>query len=630
MEGTSRSIVYRPDIDCLRAFAVTAVIFYHYDIPPFRSGFIGVDVFFVVSGFLITNIIQTEHLSGRFSFYDFYKRRARRILPAAFAMITSVLALGSAVLLPLEAVDLAQQSLAAITFSSNTLFWFQQHYFDAAAINKALLHTWSLAVEEQYYILFPVAAIASFSLSRPLMLVSVAAVCAASLVTCVVQTRVDQAGAFYLLPARIWELGIGVLLAVGALPALRDNRLKLATCILGWLFLFISVNAFTGQTPYPGINALLPCTGAALVIWSNPSLSELVMAATKPVTKVGMWSYSLYLWHWPTASFSHAVWGPPVSSGAKMALLGCCGILSVATYYLVERPMRVADWRITWRALSAAAIGLTAASTAVVLCDGFPLRFSPEELKIASYLGYDYRSDYEAQTCFLIGDQRYEDLNPSCVATGTGRNVLLWGDSHAAHLIPGLKQELPLTTLMRTTMAGCLPYDHYGESQACRMFNQHVLELVSKLKPDIVIISANWTTRSIAAPEAKASMLASVKRIISGGSRVVVIGPSPQYANAVPRIYISFEHFGSVSANQVEPFVRETDDFMRDFVSNSDRTEYVSLFDLACGSGACPMLAGITPVAWDQGHFTKAGSVWAASLIVNSSRFLYGVNRPVP
>jgi peptidoglycan/LPS O-acetylase OafA/YrhL len=621
MEGTSKSIVYRPDIDCLRAFAVTAVIFYHYDIRPFRGGFVGVDVFFVISGFLITSIIQAEIRSGTFSLFDFYKRRARRILPAAFAMIAWVLALGSAILLPRETINLAQQALAAITFSSNILFWLQQGYFDDAAINKALLHTWSLAVEEQYYILFPAAAMAVLPLRRPLMLASLVTACVLSFATCIIQTRVDQAGAFYLLPARIWELGIGVLLAVGALPASRNDRLKLLTCIGGWLLLAVSVNAFTRQTPYPGVNALLPCAGAALVIWSNPSFSKPVIAAAKPITLLGVWSYSLYLWHWPIVSFATTVWGPPASAAAKMALLCCCAVLSIASYYLIERPARLADWRISWRALSAAATGLIALSTAIILYDGFPFRFSSEELKLASYLGYDYRSAYEARTCFLIGNQRFEDLDPACTAAEPGTKVLIWGDSHAAHLIPGLKQALPSTPPMRATMAGCLPYDAYGQTQACNAFNRHVLKLANQLKPDIVIISANWT-RSLFASEANASLTETIKNVTDTGARVVLIGPSPQYANAVPRIYIAVEHFGAASANHVEPFVRETDDFMRHQFGSLDRTEYVSLIDLMCRGSTCPLLAENVPVAWDRGHFTQDGSAWVGSLIVNSSPVL--------
>ena len=161
-----RSIAYRPDIDCLRAFAVISVIAFHYDIPPFRSGFVGVDVFFVISGFLITTIISSEIGAGVFSLAAFYRRRARRILPAAFVMLAAVLAVSSFVLLPQDNISVASQALAMLTFCSNVLFWSQQGYFDSAVITKPLLHTWSLAVEEQYYLLFPVAAVFAFSFRR--------------------------------------------------------------------------------------------------------------------------------------------------------------------------------------------------------------------------------------------------------------------------------------------------------------------------------------------------------------------------------------------------------------------------------------------------------------------------------
>src|SRR4051794_22727245 len=254
---------HRPDIDCLRAFAVISVIAFHYDISPFRSGYVGVDVFFVISGFLITRIIHAEVTAGTFSFAAFYQRRARRILPAAFAMACATLVGASVIMLPQEAVSVARQALAVLAFCSNVLFWSQQSYFDAASITKPLLHTWSLGVEEQYYLLFPVLALAAFALRRSLMLASLVGVCVASFLLCVIQTRMQPAAAFYLLPPRVWELALGALLAVEALPALRSQRLRITAAALGWIALGAAVILFSPRTPYPGTAALLPCLGAA-------------------------------------------------------------------------------------------------------------------------------------------------------------------------------------------------------------------------------------------------------------------------------------------------------------------------------------------------------------------------------
>jgi peptidoglycan/LPS O-acetylase OafA/YrhL len=259
-------------------------------VPPFRSGFIGVDVFFVISGFLITTIIWNEYRAGNFSFAAFYRRRARRILPAAFAMLCAVLVCASLLLLPQESIGVAQQALAVLGFVSNFLFWSQQNYFDGAAITKPLLHTWSLGVEEQYYLLFPMAAFAAFSLRRSWMLLSFVTLGLASLALCILQTRPEPASAFYLLPARAWQLLLGALLAVEAVPQPKQQWPRIVGCVIGWLLLGISVNAFTTQTPYPGFNALLPCVATAIVIWSNPTPGKLLLVAVRPIIIIGLWS----------------------------------------------------------------------------------------------------------------------------------------------------------------------------------------------------------------------------------------------------------------------------------------------------------------------------------------------------
>lgn len=612
---------YRPDIDCLRAFAVISVICYHYGIPPFRSGFVGVDAFFVISGFLITRNIWTDVQDESFSLADFYRRRARRILPASFAMLAVVLIVGSVVLLPQTSVGLAQQTLAVLTFSSNFLFWSQQGYFDSAAITKPLLHTWSLAVEEQYYFFFPIAAVKAFSLRRPLMLGCFAVITGLSLSLCVLQTHWDQGAAFYLLPARVWELGIGALLALQALPSLNCQRTRIVISALGWTLLAVSVNAFTSRMPYPGIAALLPCTGAALVIWSDPSPSKGMLRVSQPFIMIGLLSYSLYLWHWPVASLAHAVWGPPTSWLAKLALVCCSTALSLASYYLVERPMRRSNWRTNRRILPTAGIALAATITLVLWGAGLPWRFSPNERRVAGYLAADYTSAYETGRCFLWPHQKFGELDPSCIQPGADTNVFLWGDSHAAHLIPGLKSALQSTNVLRATMAGCLPFDAYGETESCRAFNQKVLTYVERIRPNVVMISANWA-RPLSAPESSASLVSEIRRIAGTGSKIIVIGPSPQYANALPSIYISVEHFGMTSANRLEPFVPATDKFMRSMLRGEPHVEYISLLDLMCQGGVCPLLAMNAPIAWDEGHLTEEGSVWIGSLIANSSDFL--------
>jgi peptidoglycan/LPS O-acetylase OafA/YrhL len=616
-----RSIAYRPDIDCLRAFAVIAVIAYHYDIPPFRSGFVGVDVFFVISGFLITRIIRTEIGAGAFSFAAFYQRRARRILPAAFAMLAAVLACSSLLLLPQESTSVAAQALAMLTFSSNVLFWSQQGYFDSAAITKPLLHTWSLAVEEQYYLLFPAAAAFAFSFRKPAVVTGFALVGAASLAVCIIQTALQPDAAFYLLPARAWEFALGALLALEALPDPPKPWVRIVAATVGWVLLGLSVNVFTSRTPYPGVNALLPCLGAAIVIWAQPTPGKALLVAVRPMIAVGLLSYSLYLWHWPVASFAYTIWGPPTSAAGRLALVTCCSVLSILSYVIVERPARHADWRISWRALAAAVAVALAVSTTTIWLAGFPSRFSPDELKIASYLDYDYQPVYEARSCFLVPGQSVRDLAPSCIAPGTAPNILLWGDSHAAHLGFGLTRALGSAAVMRATMAQCLPFPAFRQTQACTEFNRSMRDTVHALKPDVVVISANWSDQALTAA-ARVSLVATINSITDGGSKVVVIGPSPQYDNALPRILVAALHFGAPSSGHLRPFVADTDATLRELIKDLPQTEYVSLVALMCPGSVCQLLASGAPTAWDEGHFTAEGSQLAANLILSASTAL--------
>jgi len=618
---TLRSIAYRPDIDCLRAFAVVAVIAYHFDIPPFRSGFVGVDIFFVISGFLITQIIRTEIRAGTFSFAAFYQRRARRILPAAFAMLAAVLAASCVLLLPQETSSVAKQALAVLAFSSNVLFWSQQGYFDGAAAATPLLHTWSLAVEEQYYLLFPAAAVFAFSFRKAVVVTGFALVGAASLAVCIIQTRLQPDAAFYLPPARAWEFALGALLALEALPDLPTQRLRIVAVTVGWVLLGLSVNVFTSRMPYPGMNALLPCLGAATVIWAYPTPSKALLVAVRPMLAIGLLSYSLYLWHWPVASFAHAIWGPPTSATARLGLVAGCGAVAILSYLVVERPARHADWRVTSRALAATAAVALAVSTTTLWLAGWPSRFSPDELKVASFLDYNYRPVYEAGSCFLLPGQSVRELQPSCITPGAAPNILLWGDSHAAHLAFGLARALVPATLMRATLAQCLPYRAYGQSEACTEFDRSMPETVRALKPDVVVISAAWSDPALAGA-ARANLIATIKAITDTGSQVVVIGPSPQFDNALPRIFVAASHFGASSSGHLRPFVPAADASLRELVKDLPHTEYVSLFALMCPDAVCPLLASGAPIAWDEGHFTAEGSQSAANLIVGASATL--------
>jgi len=257
---------YRADIDGLRALAVLPVVFFHARLGPFTGGFVGVDVFFVISGFLITQLIVADVDRDRFSLRHFYERRVRRLFPALFAMLAVALLAAALLFLPADFRTFGRNVVGATLFVSNIFFWLQSNYFDGPAEIKPLLHTWSLAVEEQFYIVFPLLLVWLLKRRRESVVAVIAAVAVASFVASVVAVARDASTAFYLTPFRIWELMIGSLLALGAVPPLRTPREGEVAAGLGLALFLAAVVGFTEMTIFPGSTALLPVLGAALII----------------------------------------------------------------------------------------------------------------------------------------------------------------------------------------------------------------------------------------------------------------------------------------------------------------------------------------------------------------------------
>ncbi len=300
---------HRSDIDGLRAIAVIPVVLFHAGVRHVAGGFIGVDVFFVISGYLITTILLEDIRRDRFSIAAFYQRRARRILPALFAVLLFASLAAYKLLLPNDAYEYGRSLLATLGFISNIAFSRQMGYFDAPAEMKPLLHTWSLAVEEQFYILYPLFLFLVTRYFRKRYAVAIGSVLALSLAYSIGRSDTQAATSFYLPTTRAWELLIGGLLAIQSLPKLRH---QLSANLLGFFGLGLisySVFAFSAATPFPGYHALFPCVGAALIIYSGMAVEPLVgrVLSAKPLVFVGLISYSLYLWHWISLLFSPSI-----------------------------------------------------------------------------------------------------------------------------------------------------------------------------------------------------------------------------------------------------------------------------------------------------------------------------------
>ena len=424
---------YRPDIDGLRAVAVLGVILFHAGIP-LHGGYVGVDVFFVISGYLITQIILRETKEKRFSLKNFWLRRIRRILPAATFVTITTLCVGYFILDPTSFSSLGKSAIAQAIMIANVFFWRSSGYFSESSELQPLLHTWSLSVEEQFYVVFPVLLV--FLLRRNRWTLSVLVIASlASFAISVWGVSSHPSATFYLLPTRAWELAAGALLAILE-PRLRIQGIpKELAAASGLAAILIAIVFFSEETPFPGPAALLPVAGTVLLIAANRDAPTSIgrVLSFKPAIAIGLASYSLYLWHWPVLVFSKHILIEQSWISILVAMV-MTGFLSYISWRFVEIPFRSSSRLRSPRA--AFSFGVLASSTVIVtglliwFTKGVPSRFPPH-LRIIQedivWTGQEYESDSAAGV--PIGADQEDSLRPP--------DFVLWGDSHEWH---GLKQ----------------------------------------------------------------------------------------------------------------------------------------------------------------------------------------------
>lgn len=438
---------YRPDIDGLRTLAVVPVVLEHARLGS-PGGYVGVDVFFVISGFLITSILLGEHARGDFSLWTFYERRAKRLFPALFVVLACCLILGAVLMLPSDFEMLAKSTLAATGFAANLWFYTQTGYFDQAAELKPLLHTWSLGVEEQFYLLFPLLlwALIRWGPKRLyLPMLAGLALLSLGLAEYLLPHRPDAV--FYLPHWRAWELLIGSCLALVLHQGLQNRlpgRLNGALSVLGLALILGPVMLYDHETGFPGLKALPPCLGAALLIFTGlqPGSPAARLLSTRPFVAIGKISYSLYLWHWPILVFALYVTPAPLTPVQSLFCVLAAFVAAALSYRLVERPFRTHTHTLGQlsRRKVFAATGLAMAvvagiSTGIVLRGGLPERMPPriQELAAKSGLIHDRRD------CHFVTTERVQQ-GDICLrgAPGVSASFALIGDSHADALSPAV------------------------------------------------------------------------------------------------------------------------------------------------------------------------------------------------
>ena len=440
---TNTTAFYRADIDGLRAVAVIPVVLFHAGARWFSGGYVGVDVFFVISGYLITTILVQDFSAGRYSIARFYERRIRRIFPALFVVVLCSSVVGHLLLLPEDLKAFAKSVVATTLFVSNIVFWGESGYFDGPAEMKPLLHTWSLAVEEQYYIAFPIVLFLLYRFASPRIASWVIALGALlSFGLSVWGVHNAPVATFYLLPTRGWELLVGSLLAVGLVPLFRSRAVAEIAAAFGIALILFAVFTFDHDTPFPGLNALAPCIGAALLIQSGrngfiPAIGRAL--SSTPLRFVGLISYSLYLWHWPIIVFTKYVWIENLPAMAQASVVVASIIAAALSWRFVEGPFRdrsrVSTRRIFVSAAAAMAVAIAVAIPGIA-GNGLPDRLPASVVKVMTS---DASSDPERARCHLAFS-KHMTLEQLCVRGEPGRapSFLLVGDSHAGAVAGGI------------------------------------------------------------------------------------------------------------------------------------------------------------------------------------------------
>ncbi len=615
---------YHPDVDGLRAVAVVAVILTHLHLPGFSGGFVGVDVFFVISGFLIVRELLRAREDG-LSIRGFYARRARRTLPALFFVSAVSLGVATLTLMPGDLDDMARSLLGTVLLAPNILFATQFGYFDQAAAAKPLLHTWSLGVEAQFYLAAPLLTLAIDRRGVAGRRLGLLLLAGASLGGCVLTRAWSPDAAFFLMPTRLFEFLVGGLLADGSIAPIARRWVAEATTGAAAATLALCVAVFSKTTPVPGPASLVPCLAAAAIIHAG-SGRTLVGAAlgSRALAFIGTISYSLYLWHWPMIVLARDAGLPMTLSGLAAGAVVLLAA-SILTWRFVEQPFRRPSSplrRHAGRLLPVGGLLLGGGGGLVLAGNGLPDRFPPSVAAVASTYSTGSRFPYREGRCFITSKEAPGAFDRgACLAIRPdAANVLLLGDSHAAHLQPGFRDVWPSLNLLQATASGCKPLLGATGAARCTTLMRAMLEdFIPAHHLDAIVIAALWDEADIPA------LRATIAAVRPYAARVVVFGPVPRYdqpaSTLIARAMLRDE-LARVPSHLL-PGVKPLDALMEAAVA--PLAAYVSPYRVLCPRDRCRLLAAPgVPMQFDYHHLTREGSDWLVATLRRDDPALLG------
>ena len=626
----------RTDIQALRGFAILLVLVYHARLlPQLKAGYLGVDVFFVVSGYLITGIIQRALLAGTFTFSGFYFRRAKRLLPAAYVTFGFTVLLSTLFLTRPEMRDFTWQLLGAVTFTGNIALWQQTGYFEGAANLKPLLHVWSLSIEEQYYLLLPAALV--FTPQR-FWKVGAFATVLVSLLLCFALLPSKPGAVFYLLPTRAWELGLGSL----GILALEGSVAGAWLTRLFWpaLAALLLVPFFPTGAPHPGFDALIVCTATLVILLSRHPLLNRSLPA-RGLAHLGDISYSLYLVHWPLLAFAANAWVSPVPGWVRAGLVVVAFMLAWALYRWVEDPIQKVDIVLSRKPLFMAlgvSTGLVVAAFAIPFAAFFGSRLADAPVQVGDVL--------VGKVC----DQD-DKFDPTECANSSNPHILVWGDSYATHLVEGTVASTDQGVIWALKSL-CGPFSgisvirldgFYSQnwSKQCLTFNQSVLRYLSETPSVQVVVLSSYTEQYLSGNHlvkgqfgssllgdsveeleggedvAIHALIATVDAIRAMGKRVVFVAPPPASGFDIGKC-LRLKARGKMFFGADKPTCEISEGKYRlvkskllSFLNRLSREADLSIIsfdEFLCHAGTCAVEIGDIFLYRDGGHLLENGS----------------------
>jgi peptidoglycan/LPS O-acetylase OafA/YrhL len=621
---------YRSDIDGLRAVAVLLVVIFHlggihnHPVIFMPGGFTGVDVFFVISGYLLTGIIDYEIGKSKFSIASFYERRARRILPALIALLLTTTLVSLIFLLPGELIAYAH-SLIAATFSySNFYFWSVSSYFDSPG-SKPLLHTWSLAVEEQFYIVLPILLIVLARVNPRIRVGILLALAGLSFAFSVWAAHGQRTAAFYSPFSRAWELLLGSLLAVGIVPALRNRIVRELCATAGAALIFFGAVRLSGRSDFPGVAALMPCGGAFLILAAGRDGETIVgnVLSLRPITFIGLISFSVYLWHWPLIVFSTMGLLPIPTHDLYFPVMIVLSLLAGAiSWKYVEKPFRTGAFRRMprTRVFGISAFSMTlCASIALLLIgnQGLAWRYPPAAINIAALTGIPQQM--QAGTCFIDTGYGFSDYKKDlCLhLDAKKKNYLLLGDSHSAALWYGLSKGMRGANILQASAAGCsMRVGLHGQDNCSKLASYVFDDFLKTHRLDGLIFTERWRHASDFTEFAETVAWCKRQNI-----PVYILGPVMEYNAPLPRLlaYAITYHNEKLVRESADSGLIAMDRSLKRIAVDEWHVPYFSLLDVECPAGDCLIYADAahtTPMLFDDNHLSNGASLYLIDRLI--------------